>query len=139
LFGKVFHENKKLNLELESSFSEIASLRSVHDDMSAKPCDRCTMIMVNYVDLWLIHSHVASLLDSARLELRELKARSTLLGACTSCPVLRSDLEAVAIVIKDLKHKLDNFSRYIVLSPPCEACVSLKGKLLHATKENTEL
>jgi hypothetical protein len=139
LFGKVFRENKKLNLELESSFSEIASLRSVHDDMSAKPCDRCTMIMVNYVDLWLIHSHVASLLDSVRLELRELKARSTLLGACTSCPVLRSDLEAVATEIKDLKHKLDNFSRYIVLSPPCEACVSLKGKLLHATKENTEL
>jgi hypothetical protein len=25
------------------------------------------------------------------------------------------------------------------LSPPCEACVSLKGKLFHATKENTEL
>jgi hypothetical protein len=33
--------------------------------MSAKPCDRCTMIMVNYADLWLIHSHVAGLLDSA--------------------------------------------------------------------------
>jgi hypothetical protein len=71
-----------LNLELESSFSEIASLRSVHDDMSAKPCDSCTMIMVNYADLWLIHSHVASLLGGARLELRELKARSTMLGAC---------------------------------------------------------
>jgi hypothetical protein len=26
LLGKIFHENKKLNLELESSFSEIASL-----------------------------------------------------------------------------------------------------------------
>jgi hypothetical protein len=51
LLGKVFRENKKLNLELESSFSEIASLRSAHDDMSAKPCDRCTMIMVNYADL----------------------------------------------------------------------------------------
>jgi regulator of replication initiation timing len=139
LLGKVFRENKKLNLELESSFSEIASLRSVHDDMSAKPCDRCTMIMVNYADLWFIHSHVAGLLDSARLELRELKARSTLLGACTSCPVLRSDLEAAAVEIKDLKHKLDHFSCYTVLSPPCEACVSLKGKLLHATKENTEL
>jgi hypothetical protein len=107
--------------------------------MSAKPCDSCTMIMVNYVDLWLIHSHVASLLDCARLELRELKARSTLLGACTSCPMLRSDLEAAAVEIKDLKHKLDHSSRYIVLPPPCEACVSLKGKLLHATKENTEL
>jgi hypothetical protein len=77
----VFHENKKLNLELESSFSKISSLRSTHDDMSAKPCDRCTMIMVNYADLWLIDSHVVGLLDSARLEFRELKAHSTLLGA----------------------------------------------------------
>jgi hypothetical protein len=51
LLCKIFCENKKLNLELESSFSEIASLRSTHDDMSAKSCDRCTMIMVNYADL----------------------------------------------------------------------------------------
>jgi regulator of replication initiation timing len=139
LLGKVFRENKKLNLELESSFSEIASLRSVQDDMSAKPCDRCTTIMVNYADLWLIHSHVAGLLDSARLELRELKTRFTLLGACTSCPLLRSDLEAAAVEIKDLKHKLDHSSRYTILSVPYKACVSLKGKLLHVTKENTEL
>jgi hypothetical protein len=97
------------------------------------------MILVNYADLWLIHSHVASLLDGARLELRELKARSTLLGACTTCPLLRSDLEASTIKIKDLKHKLDHSSRYTILSPPCEACASLKGKLFHATKENTEL
>jgi hypothetical protein len=107
--------------------------------MSAKQCDSCTMIMVNYVDLWLIHSHVASLLDGVRLELRELKARSTLLGACTSCPLLRSNLEVAAIEIQDLKHKLDHSSHYTTLSPPCEACVSLKGKLLHATIGNTEL
>jgi hypothetical protein len=107
--------------------------------MSAKPCDNCKMIMVNYTDLWLVHSHVASLLDGARLELRELKARSTLLGACTSCPMLRSDLEATIVEIKDLKYKHDHSSRYIVLSPPCETYVSLKGKLLYASKENTEL
>jgi hypothetical protein len=53
--------------------------------------------------------------------------------------VFRSDLEAAAIEIKDLKYKLDHSSRYTVLSPPCEACVSLRGKLLHAIKENTEL
>jgi Fe-S cluster biogenesis protein NfuA len=86
--------------------------------MSAKPCDNYNMIMVNYEDLWLIHSHVASLLDGARLELRELKSHSTLLGACTSCPLLESDLEAAATEIKDLKHKLDHSSRYTVLSPP---------------------
>jgi hypothetical protein len=97
------------------------------------------MIIVNYVDLWLIHSHVAGLLDGARLKLRELKAHSILLGVCTSCPMLRSDLEAAAIEIKDFKHKLDHSSSYIVLSPPCEACVSLKDKLFHATKENTQL
>jgi hypothetical protein len=51
LLFRVFRENKKLNLELESSFSEIASLRSVHNDMSAKPYDNCKMIKVNYADL----------------------------------------------------------------------------------------
>jgi hypothetical protein len=107
--------------------------------MSAKPCDRCIVIMVNYADLWLIHSHVVGLLDSDRLEFRELKAHSTLFGACTTCPVLRSNLEAATVEIKDLKHKLDLSSRYTILSPPCEACVFLKGKLFHATKENTEL
>jgi hypothetical protein len=79
------------------------------------------------------------LLDSARLELREPKAHSTLLGVCTSCPLLRSDLEAAGVEIKDLKYKLDHSFSYTVLSPPYEACVSLKGKLLHATKENTEI
>jgi hypothetical protein len=51
LLCKVFHENKKLNLELESVFSEIVSLWSVHDDMSDKPYNNCKMIMVNYTDL----------------------------------------------------------------------------------------
>jgi hypothetical protein len=125
LFCKVFRENKKLNLELESASSEITSLRSTHDDMSAKPCDNCTMSMVNYADLWLLHYRVASLLDGARWELRELKARSILLSVCTTCPLLRSDLEASIIEIKDFKHKLDHSSYYIVLSPSCEACVSL--------------
>jgi hypothetical protein len=107
--------------------------------MSAKPCDNYKMIMVNYADLWLIHSHVASLLDSVKLELRELKTRFTLLDACSSCPLPRFDLEASAVEIKDLKHKLYHSSRYTILSPPCEACVSLKDKLFHTTKENTEL
>jgi hypothetical protein len=134
LLCKAFHGNKKLNLELESASSEIASLRSMNDDMSAKPCDNCTMIMINYADLWLVHSQVASLLDGAKLEIRELNAHSILLGACSTCPLLRSDLEASAIDIKDLKHKLDHSSRYSVLSPPCDACGSLKDELLHATK-----
>jgi hypothetical protein len=125
---KVFRENKTLNLELESVFSKIASFRPAHDDMSVRPCDNYTMIMVNYTDLWLLHSRVTSLLDGARMELKEPKAHSTLFGAHTTCPLLRSDLEASAIEIKDLKHRFDHSSRYSVLSLPCKLCGSLKGK-----------
>jgi hypothetical protein len=73
------------------------------------------------------------------LELRELKTCSLLLSACTSCLLLRSDLKASVIEIRDLKHKLEHSSRYTILSPPCETCLSLNGKLFHVTKENTEL
>jgi hypothetical protein len=79
LLCKVFCENKRLNLELENSFAEIASLRSMHNDMSAKPCENCNMIMVNYADLWIVHTQVASQLNGAKLELKELKACSLLL------------------------------------------------------------
>jgi restriction endonuclease len=46
-FARFFRENKKLNIKLESVFflSKIASLRSVHDDMSAKLCDNYKMIV----------------------------------------------------------------------------------------------
>jgi hypothetical protein len=48
-------------------------------------------------------------------------------------------LEASAVEIKDLKHKLDHSSCHTILSPPSEMCVSLKSKLCYATKKNTEL
>jgi hypothetical protein len=107
--------------------------------MSAKPCDICKIIMVNYANLWLVHSQVVSLLDGARLELKEVKAHSLLLGSCTTYPLLKSNLETSPVEIKDFKHKLDHSSRYTILSPLCEMCGSLKGKLFYATKENTEL
>jgi hypothetical protein len=107
--------------------------------MSAKSCDNCYMIMVNYADLWLMHSQVASQLKGVKLELRELKCCSLLLGSCTSCPLLISDLEASAIGIRDFKRQIDHSSCYSVLSPPCEMCGSLKSKLFHANKENIEL
>jgi hypothetical protein len=53
--------------------------------------------------------------------------------------LLRSDLEASAVEIKDLKNKLDHPSRYSVLSPPCELRGSLKGKLFNATKLQQEV
>jgi hypothetical protein len=139
LLCRDFHENKDLNLKLENSFAEIASLHSMHNDMSAQSCENCNMIMVNYADLLVVHTQVTSQLKSAKLKLKQLKARSSMLGACTNCPMLKSDLEACSIEIKELKQKLDHSSRYKFFSPPCEVCGTLKDKLLHATKENSEL
>jgi hypothetical protein len=56
LLCRVFRENKDLNLKLENSFAEIASLQSMHKDMSSQPCENCNMIMVNYADLWIVHT-----------------------------------------------------------------------------------
>jgi hypothetical protein len=103
LLCRVFRENKDLTLKIENPFAEIASLRSMHDNMSVKPCKNCNMIMVNYADLWIVHTQVVSQLKGAKLELKELKTHSLLLGACTSCPMLKSDLEACSIEIKELK------------------------------------
>jgi hypothetical protein len=86
-----------------------------------------------------VHSQVTNQLKGAKLELRELKARSLLLGTCTSYPLLRSDLEVCAVEIKDLKHQIVHSSRYSVLSFMCDVCGFLKGKVFHVTKENTEL
>jgi hypothetical protein len=86
-----------------------------------------------------VHTQVASQLKGSKLERIELKARSLLLGACTSCPLLRFDLEASVIEIQDLKHQIDHYYRYSVLSHLCKMCDSLKGKLFHSIKENTEL
>jgi hypothetical protein len=73
------------------------------------------------------------------LRLKILSTYLIIFLACTTFPFLRSDLEASTVEIKDLKHKLDHPSRYSVFSPLCELCNSLKDKLFHATKENTEL
>jgi hypothetical protein len=86
-----------------------------------------------------VYTQVASQLKAAKLELKELKARFLLLGAYTSCPLLKSNLEACSIEIKELKQRLDHSSRYKGFSPPCGVYGTLKGKLLHTTKENSEL
>jgi hypothetical protein len=61
LLCKFFRENKKLNLELKNVFSEVASLRSVHDEMSANPYENCAMIMVSYADMRICSSCIIML------------------------------------------------------------------------------
>jgi hypothetical protein len=86
-----------------------------------------------------VHAQVASQLESTICELDELKARPSLLGACLECLKLKLELDACSLNVKKLKTKLLEKSHISVTSSPCELCVSLKGKLIHATNENTML
>jgi hypothetical protein len=89
----------------------------MHNDMGSQPCEKCKMILVNYADLWIVHTQVASPLKGVELELKEVEAHSLLLGACTSCPMLKSDLKGCSIEIKELKQRLDHSSCYKFFSP----------------------
>jgi hypothetical protein len=86
-----------------------------------------------------VHAQVASRLESTICELNELKVRPFLLGACLECPKLKLELDAHSLNVKKLETKLLEKSHVSVSSSPCEGCVSLKGKLVHATNENTML
>jgi hypothetical protein len=50
LLCNVFCGNKYFNLKLENSLAEIAPLQSMHNYLSAQPCENYNMIMVNYAD-----------------------------------------------------------------------------------------
>jgi hypothetical protein len=86
-----------------------------------------------------VHAQVASQLESTICELDELKARPSLLGAYLECPKLNLELDACSLYVKKLETKLLEKSHVSITSSPCELCVSLKGKLVHAINENTML
>jgi hypothetical protein len=86
-----------------------------------------------------VHAQVASQLESTICELDQLKARPSILGACLEYPKFKLELDACFLNIKKLETKFLEKSHISVTSSPCEVCVSLKGKLVHATNENTML
>jgi hypothetical protein len=52
------------------------------------------------------HASKCEELDVLSVEVAELKARSTLLGACTYCPVLREKIDEMHAYIVSLEEKL---------------------------------
>jgi hypothetical protein len=61
------------------------------------------------------------------------------LCACLECPKIKLELDVCSLNIKKLETKLLEKSHVLVTLSPCELCVSLNGKLVHATNGNTML
>jgi hypothetical protein len=107
--------------------------------MSNKDYDFCLVVMEDFVKLQNVYAQVASQLESTICELDELKARPSLLGACLECTKLKFELDICSLNVKKVETKLLEKSHVSITSSPCEGCVSLKGKLVHVTNENTML
>jgi hypothetical protein len=135
----VYHENNYFKAKLDGSHIDVSPLKSLHSDMSDKDCDFCLVVMKDLAKLWNVHAQVASQLESTICELDGLKAKPSLLDACLECPKLKLELDARSLNVKKLETKLLEKSHVSITSSPCEVCVWVKGKLVHATNENTML
>jgi hypothetical protein len=134
-----YRENNYLKAKLDGSHIDVSPLKSLHNNMSDKDCHFCLVVMEDLAKLRNVHAQVANQLESTICELDELKARPSLLGACLECPKLKHQLDARSLNVKKLETELLEKSHVSVTSSPCEVCVSLRGKLVHATTEKTML
>jgi hypothetical protein len=146
LLCKVFCENKKLNLELESVFLKLLLfdpcmmirvqsqvITALWSWLTMRICGSCILMLIGCLMVPDWNSESSKLIPDY-LVLAPLVPCLDLIWRLWS---LRLKILSTNLII--LKHKLDHSSYYSVLSSPCDACGSLKGKLFHATKENTEL
>jgi hypothetical protein len=79
------HEKKDFKFKYESTLRELESTRASVVVSDETECDGCAFHMLNIATLETKH---ATLLD----ERDELISRSSLLGACTACPSLQTEL-----------------------------------------------
>ena len=85
LLRQAAHERRKFRSKYESTLRELESARASVEVSDETECDECALHMSNITTLQTKYS---TLLD----ERDELRSRSILLGACTVCPGLQSEL-----------------------------------------------
>jgi hypothetical protein len=85
---------------------EIDSLKAspvVSDDVE---CADCSIFLADLALFKEKHAAKCEELDVLRVEVAELKSRSALLGACTSCPVLHEKIDEMHVYTVYLETKL---------------------------------
>jgi excinuclease UvrABC ATPase subunit len=129
------HERKEFKDKLVIMEKELEEAKKLVVHVSNKvECDKCAVHMTNFSEL---QSKYAALLD----ENDELKARSSLLGACKSCSGLQSELaEKNAKILTVEKASLDSTvvecARYESLVLELESCMLNK---MRSKEDNTYL
>jgi hypothetical protein len=91
------------NLDATLEIDSLKASPMVSDDVD---CVDCSVYLVELASLKDKHAYTCDELDVLRVEVAELKSRSVLLGACTSCPVLHGKIDEMHAYIVLLKAKL---------------------------------
>ena len=96
-------KNKDLKNKLESSHTELASLKSLHNDTSALECESFSVVMDDYVRHKEVHAQVASQIESVIMELVEFKLSPSTSECCHVCPKLVRELIVGSFMMKKLR------------------------------------
>jgi hypothetical protein len=111
---------KELRASLEDAWTRVAELETQNldgklkiDSLKASPvvsdeveCVDCPIFLTNLALFKEKHASKCEELDVLRVEVAELKCRSTLLGACASCPVLHGKIDEMHAHIVSFEAKL---------------------------------
>jgi hypothetical protein len=111
---------KELRASLEDSRTRVAELETQVldskleiDSLKASPvvsdevdCVDCSIFLADLALFKEKHASKCEKLDVLRVEVAELKSRSALLGACTSCPVLLAKIDEMHAYTVSLEAKL---------------------------------
>jgi hypothetical protein len=96
----------ELETQVLDSKLEIDSLQAslvVSDEVD---CDDCSIFLADLALFMEKHASKCEELDVLRVEVAELKFRSALVGACTSCPVLHAKIDEMHAYTASLEDKL---------------------------------
>jgi DNA repair exonuclease SbcCD ATPase subunit len=132
---------KELRASLEDARNRVAELETQNldakleiDSLKASPmvsdeidCCDCSVYLDDLTSLKDKHASICDELDVPRVEVDELKSRLSLLGACTSCPILHGKINEMHAYTVSLEAKLKE-----PIPTSCSTCE------LHALK-NLEL
>jgi hypothetical protein len=120
----LFREAKKMRKELRASLEDartrVAELETQNldakleiDALKASPvasdevdCVDCSVYLADLTSLKDKHASTCVELDVLRVEVAELKSRTALLGACTSCPVWHRKIDEIHVYTFSLEAKL---------------------------------
>jgi hypothetical protein len=104
----------ELETQVLDSKLEIDSLKATPVVSDEVDCADCSIFLSDLALFKEKHASKCEELDVLRVEVAELKSRSALLGACTSCPVLHAKIDEMHAYTSSLEAKLKEHS-YIML------------------------